>query len=261
MRPAKARAPTLLMALLVGVLPVGIAQVDDPVQEIDALTLQWTGLEHQKDLLQANWRTQKPVLEQQLSLLERETRELNEFLATFARQQDEVEQRRLELLEEQTRLEQEQAALERSLVQASLKLRALHSELPPPLLEAWTEELPGLDNLLLTPSEKLQLVLELLRQLDDFEQKITLHETVMTLADGRDYSVTQVYLGLSHGWYVTADQRFAAEGMAGPGGWLWTPVTDGGPIADIVDILERRLDPDLVSIPLKLNVQSAAGGD
>ena len=54
----------------------------------------------------------------------------------------------------------------------------------------------------------------------------------MTLSDGQEHVVKQVYLGLSHGWYVTADQSFAAAGKPGPDGWLWTPVTDAAPIAN-----------------------------
>jgi len=230
---------------------------DDPVEEIHDLTLQWTGLEHQKDLLQANWRTDKPILEQQLSLLEREIRELSDFLEATAQEQDEVVQRRLELLELQTQLEREQAALEEGLEVSAIALHTLHPQLPQPLLEAWEQELPRLNSPLLTPSEKLQLVVELLGQLDDFEQKITLHETVMVLADGQEYLVQQVYLGLSHGWYVTADGLFAAAGMATPDGWQWTPATDGTRIAQIVGILERRMNPELVSIPLQLTAQPA----
>ena len=206
---------TPLHAVLLGslLIPVISFAADDPVEDIHQLTLQWTRLEHQKDLLRKNWRRDEPVLEQQLSLLERETRKLNQFLKESAQEQDEVEQRRLELLEQQTRLEQEQAAI---------RLKALHVQLPPPLLEGWEEELPRLENPLLTSSEKLQLVLNLLSQLDDFQQKVTLHETVMTLADGQEYLVKQVFLGLSHGWYVTADQSHAATGMPNPDGWLWT---------------------------------------
>lgn len=261
MRPAFLEPKVIVIALL-GALSAGSASSqDDPLRTIDALTLEWTGLEHQKDLLEADWRTQKPVLEQQLSLLEREARELNTLLEASTREQDEVEERRLELLEEQTRLEQEQEALERSLTQAALVLRSLHRELPPPLLEAWNEELPRLDDPLLTATEKLQLVLELLGQLDDFDRKITVHETVMALADGRDYAVKQVYLGLSHGWYVTADQGLAGAGRTGPEGWRWSAVADGRPIARIINVLERRVDPELVSIPLALDAPPASGGN
>ncbi len=249
---------TILHTVLFGglLIPMISFAADDPVEDIHQLTLQWTGLEHQKDLLRKNWRGDKPVLEQQLSLLEREIQELNRFLKESAQEQGEVEQRRLELLEQQTRLEKEQAALERSLRQAAIRLKALHVQLPPPLVKGWEEELPRLEEPLLTSSEKLQLVLNLLTQLDDFQQKVTLNETVMTLADGKEYLVKQVFLGLSHGWYVTADQSHAASGMANPDGWEWTPVTNGEQIAHIIAILERRVNPELITIPLQLNAQA-----
>jgi len=255
------RETTIVLLLLAAFAPSsGAQEAADPIQEVDALTQQWTSLEHQKDELRAEWRTQKPTLEQQLALLEREIAELNTFLETTAAQQDDVEQRRLTMLEEQTRLEEEAGALEASLGQASLELHALQRDLPPPLAETWAEELARFDNPLETVTERFQKLIELLGQLDDFSAKVTLNEAVMTLGDGRDHVVKQVYLGLSHGWYVTADQQFAAAGRLGPNGWAWTSITDTAPIAKIVGILEQRVDPDFVSIALDLN-QPPRGGD
>ena len=78
---------SILVLVAVLVQPSG-AQDANPVSEIDALTQQWTDLEHQKDTLRADWRTQKPVLEQQLRLIERETAELTALLETTAAQRD-----------------------------------------------------------------------------------------------------------------------------------------------------------------------------
>ena len=135
MRRPSVRAEAILVLLLAAgaLLPSSAQEPANPIQEIDALTVQWTNLEHQKDELRSQWRSQEPVLEQQLALLEREITELNALLEATAAQQDDVEQRRLELLEEQTRLEEESAELEASLMQASLALHSLHRGLPPPL--------------------------------------------------------------------------------------------------------------------------------
>ncbi len=250
---------TLLHVVFLCILVFSITSfsADDPVNDIHQLTMQWTRLERQKDLLRTNWHRDKPVLEQQLSLLERETQELNQFLKESSQEKDEVEKRRLELLEKQTNLEQEQEVLERSLKQANMQLKALHIQLPPPLFEGWGKDLPRLEDPLLTGSEKLQLVINLLRQLDDFQQKVTLNEIIMTLDDGKEYLVKQVFLGLSHGWYITADKRYAAAGMPNPDGWKWIPAENGEQISRIIAILERRTDPELVTIPLKLNSQKA----
>lgn len=248
---------TLFHVVFLGIFLFSVTSfsADDPVNNIHQLTMQWTRLEHQKDLLRTNWRRDKPVLEQQLSLMEREIQKLNQFLKESSQEKDEVEKRRLELLENQTHLEQEQSVLDRSLKLANIQLKALHIQLPPPLFEGWGKDLPRLEDPLLTSSEKLQFVLNLLSQLDDFKQKVTLNETVMTLTDGKEYLVKQVFLGLSHGWYITADKSHAASGMAYPDGWKWIPVGDGEQIARIIAILERRTDPELITIPLKLNTQ------
>src|SRR6185436_13763229 len=215
MRRVGTTTSTAIIVLLAALAAPTSAQDTDPVRDIDALTQQWTDLEHQKDVLRADWRTQKPVLEQQLRLIERETAELTSLLETTAAQRDEVEQRRLELLTEQTELEAEAAALEASLAQASVVLRSLQRDLPPPLSTAWVDELARLDNNVETSTERFRKLIELLGQLEDFEAKITLNEVVMTLGDGQEHVVKQVYLGLSHGWYVTAVESFAAAGKPG----------------------------------------------
>ena len=232
-------------------LAVPAAGADLP-GEIEVLTRQWIGLERQRDALRADWQRQRPVLEQQLALLAQEEEELRTLLASAEDRQSEVEARRLELLEAQAAMEQEQAAVERELDRAVIGIRRLHGQLPPPLAEAWREDIGRLDDDNLGSSEVMQIVVDMLTALQDFQQRLSLHEDMITLEDGTSYRVRQVYLGLSHGWYLSVGGELAGAGAPSPEGWRWQTLEDGAFIADMIAILESRQPARLLRVPLSL---------
>ena len=246
----------LVAALFVTGLPSALA-ADDAVQQVDGLVTQWTSLQRQQDVLLSNWRQDKPVLEQRLDLLERESKSLSEVLDQSSKQQDQVEQRRLDLLQQQTQLEQEQDALTSSLSRIAAALHTLQPQLPPPLVAAFGKELPKLDAPERSASEKLQTALGLLGQLADFQQKVTVNETVMKLADGEDHLVKQIYLGTAQGWYVSTDLKHAAVGVPSVDGWRWIETDEAAAINRVLAILERKQSPELVSVPARLANASA----
>ena len=225
---------------------------DDLTDDVPNLALQWTSLERQRGVLESNWREQQPVLEQQLDLLEREREELSSFLEETETAQDEVEERRLELLERQSVLEQQQASLERQLESAMLQLQSLRRQLPPPIAADWDEQLPQLRAEFLTTSERLQVLLEMLGDLDDFNRRVSLHEETMTLADGEEHLVSEVYLGVAQGWYVTANGGYAGIGRPGPDGWQWQSSDEPEAIERVIAILERRRNVELAALPVEL---------
>lgn len=237
--------------LLLGACGPVLAQ-DDPTGEIETLALRWTALERQRNLLESNWRDEQPVLEQQLGLLERERQELTSFLEQTETAQDEVEDRRGELLERQSMLEQQQASLEREVQAAILQAQRLYRQLPPPMIAAWDERLPELNADYLTTSERLQALLEMLGDLDDFNRRLGLHEEVMTLSDGQEHLVNEVYLGLAYGWYATADGLFAGAGLPRANGWQWQSSDEPEAINRVIAILERRRNAELVGLPVEL---------
>ena len=238
-------------AALVLVVSAGLAQ-EDRTQEVESLTLQWTNLERQRNLLQSNWRTEEPVLEQQLVLLDREREELSAFLEQTEVAQDEVEARRLELLDRQSQLEREQAALEIELTTAIAQLQGLYRQLPPPMVVAWSERLPELDADYLTTSERLQVLLEMLGGLDDFQRRISLQEAVMTLPNGEEHLVKQVYLGLAQGWYLSANGLYAGVGQPSAEGWQWIGLDEPEMVDRLIAVLERRRNAEFLSLPILL---------
>ena len=225
---------------------------DDPTEDVQSLALQWTSLERQRNVLESDWRREQPVLEQQLALLERERVELSDFLEQTATAQDEVEERRLELLERQSELEQQQASLERELEAAVLRVQSLHRRLPPPMASAWDERMPQLQADFLTTSERLQVLLEMLGDLDDFNRRVSLNEETMTLGDGEEHLVREVYLGLAQGWYVSANRSYAGIGRPGPSGWEWRPSDEAEAVDRVIEILERRRNVELAALPVEL---------
>jgi chromosome segregation ATPase len=246
-RSARACA-SLFVAACCGVC---LAQ-DDPTEDVQSLALQWTSLERQRNLLESNWRAEQPVLEQQLALLERERAELSAFLEQTETAQDEVEERRLELLERQSELERQQASLELELEAAIIQVQSLHRQLPPPLTAGWDVRMAELRAEFLTTSERLQVLLEMLGDLDDFDRRISLHEETMMLADGQEHLVNEVYLGLAQGWYVSANGSFAGIGSPGANGWEWRTTDEPEAIERVIAILERRRNVELVALPVEL---------
>ena len=190
--------------------------------EADALVRQWTALEQQRSRLQSDWLMRRQSLQQRFELLALEQQALREFLAAHRGSTDEVEARRFELLEQQTAHEARQEALAAWLDGVAIVLERLQPRLPPPLAAEWQASLQVADaggNA--SSSERLNHVLSMLRAVDDFQRVIPLHTTTMTLADGTAMRVDHAFLGLSQGWYVSADGLHAGYGRPGPDGWLW----------------------------------------
>ncbi|MDT8397409.1 MAG: DUF3450 family protein [Pseudomonadales bacterium] len=248
-----------LFLVLLAMLP-GTAgfSAETAAADLQKLMLDWTALERQKDRLISNWHQQQPILEQQLYLLAKEQEELRALLENTAQNQDEVEARRLQLLQEQTAVEQQQRYLEQGLNSAIAHIDRLYPQLPPPMSMVWQDQLPALHDEQLSSSERLQEVIAMLTSLHDFQQKISLHETLMALDEGSPpYLVRQVYLGLSHGWYVSADGSRAGHGSIGPEGWHWQPGADGEIVSRLIAILDGRQPPALLSVPVVLSTPAA----
>jgi hypothetical protein len=249
----KSLTRTLLLAA-VGLLPGAMGHAAEATgADLQKLLLDWTALERQQDILKSNWRRQQPILEQQLFLLSREEEELRALLATTADSRDEVESKRLELLQEQTALEQQQQQVQQSLDLAVANVERLYPLLPPPLAEDWQGRMADLRSALLSDSERLQVVVELLTSLHEFQQGITRHETVMELDDGARYLVRQVYLGASQGWYLSADGSRAGYGTSTAAGWHWQSGFDSARVAQLLDVLDGRQPPALLAMPVTLS--------
>ncbi len=235
---------------------------DSSFEQVDRLVSQWTDIEQQRSLIESQWRKRQAVLDQQIILFEAELNALQKALSEDSRQTSEVEQQRKQLVEEQIQAERDQAVLEAALVVDFAELKSLHGQLPPPLQQLWADRLSDVALVEADTSERLDLLLSLLTELENFDKRVALHEDIM-LIDGQEVQVQQVYLGLSQAWYTDIGGRHAGYGFSSPLGWQWLAhgEVEGLAPKDVLELVRMLQNPGtarLLDLPLRLHGFNAA---
>lgn len=257
--PATGRIHTFIFTLFsITFSPLLAAQTAN-IQEMQELVERWIIVEQQETALVTDWQNQQQIMQQRLVLLDEEGAQLEGIVSTNTSNIDEVTERRLTLLELQNSMEDSQQKMEQALLFALRAVNSLHAQLPPPLVEAWQERLDLLASQTGNDVEKnsntqLQALLEMLTQFQDFEQRVSLNEDTITTPDGNEVLVKQLYLGVSHAWYVSPDGQFSGYGQSSPNGWVWLekPVVDAETVQQAIAMLERNVNVQLIELPIIL---------
>lgn len=235
-------------------------------QTLDKLMLQWLEIESQKGRLQSEWSLRKAELDQRLNLMNIEQTALTEIVVQGSKATNDVDQRRLSLLQSQDKLELEQTQVDSQIQTTTTLIQALKIKLPPPLQSEWNEKLPLLLQKGVSNSEKLERILSLLKLVEDFNNRVALNRTTMTLPNSQgetvELLVTQFYLGTAQGWYVSDDGAVYGYGRATALGWTWWHNQDASKelgralnpktLLALRAILENPTSATFISLPIKI---------
>lgn len=197
-----------------------VAVKADTVSELENLVNKWLQIENQNNALNAHWLEQKSTMAQTLTLLNAEQKQLSQLNERRQQNTSELAQKREQLISKQSKLESEQQQLNDQLTLIAQRLLSLQVQLPPPLLTSW-QNAGDLTNQQLTTTEKLQIALKMLTLLEDFQQRISIHEMAIRHPDGQEVWVKQLYLGASQAWFVSEDLSYVGIGFATDLGWQW----------------------------------------
>lgn len=247
-------ARIFLVLGLILVLLHSKASAQSRSDKVQAMIQQWLAIEQQADHLQRDWSQQQIILEQRLQLLNAEKASLKAHLIKHSSHQSEVQKTRVELAQQQNQLEKNQIKMTAALQLTANNIGAMTTQLPQPLAEHWQQTLskPLAEK---SNSEKLDRYLTLLKAMDEFNKKITRHQTLM-LVDGKQILVDQVYLGLSQGWYLSRDNQHAGIGHASSQGWQWQ--ADNSLVPMLSDIITALKQPEKARLlPIKINLVAA----
>ena len=234
------------IALISCVAPFSLA-AESSAQSIDELTRQWLETEHQKSRLISRWQDDKPLAEQRLELLRAEKKQLTELLAKRESKGDAVDQKREELVRQQSDLESEQAETEALVTTLATRLDAFKPMLPPPLQSTW-DNAAGDDS-----NNQLRLQLARLSSLKEFNERVTLHSMRLKPDNSpEDVLVRQLYLGASQAWFSSADGSYAGTGSVSDGEWVWRfrSDIDAGQILRAIAIAEKQSPAQTLSLPV-----------
>lgn len=235
--------------------------LESKVTEADNLIKQWLSIERQRNALTLDWQSQKPILEQRLTLLKQEKKQLKGKSSQHILDTSDVDKKRNELITSQNNMESNQAQIEGALVKYYQIILQLHPQLPPPLFKVWQGALNDPTFKSADTSKKLTTLLKLLEQLNDFNQRISHSESTLTVEGSsgeKEIMVRQLYMGLSQAWYVSLDGLLTGRGFPEKNGWRWISdnQVSGNTVNNAIAMIERNTEAQFLTLPISLDSDS-----
>lgn len=254
---------TLLMAVLLAVPAGGARAQDDRDQRADtvesarATLARWVETQQIISREREDWQIGKEVLEQRISLLEREIATIDQGLAEVRASAGEADRRKGEMMDEERTLENATAVLQESIELFEGRTKELLLTLPEPLrgrVDLLSRRLPADPaNTELSLSQRFQNVVGVLNEVNKFNRDLLVANEVLELPDGTRTEVRSLYVGLGQAYYVTADGGAAGIGHAADGVWTWQPANELAPqVTRAIAILQNEEVPDYVPLPVDL---------
>ena len=226
--------------------------------ELDPLSKlkEWIGVEKTYSQEREEWRAKKVWLEEQITLGETELKSLREKSKDIEAIFDDSEKETESLLATQKELELQVQKLEAILSKVEKVILGLRIQFPEPLqkeleiafLKITNREKPTDGRL----SERFQNALAILALVQNFDQKVTIAETLRTTDQGETYLVDTIYFGLGQAYYTGA--KDAGVGVPSDRGWQWKSFPKlKEPIRKTIAIAQgQRGDISFVNLPISL---------
>ena len=254
------RAATALVALATLGLAAAVP-LQDGEQDLDTTRTaleQWVEtrriISHEK----REWVLGKELLQERIEVVQREIEALRESIAEAESSIAEADGKRVELVERNEELESATAVLGEVAERVEGKLSALLPRVPEPVrdrVKPLSQQIPEAgEETKLSLSQRFQNVIGVLNEVNKFNREVSVASEVRALPDGSTAEVTALYVGVGHGYYVTANGLSAGVGRSTADGWEWTPANDiAADVARAVKILKNEEAAAFISLPVEID--------
>ena len=231
------------------------AQDKASIENVRGTLSEWVQARQLTSRLQAEWRSEKEMLEQTAALYEKEIGDLKEQLAKADTSSTQVQEERTKLEAEKTELGEATAKVSEWVNRFERRLRELSAAFPPPLaskLDHLMKRLPEEpDKARLSPVERMQNLVGILNEVDKFNSSISVESELQKRPSGEELQVKTLYVGLGQAYFVDKTGDFAGVGIPSKDGWQWAEAPGlGGHILKCIAIYENTQPPAFVELPL-----------
>ena len=218
---------------------------------------QWMENERVIARRQREWKESKAFLEERIELVKREIAATREDIDKAKTAISEFDQKAAELIEENGKLKAASAELADRIATLEARSLKLLQRLPDPIrdeVKSLSQQIPeDPEGTKLALSTRFEKVIGILNHINKFNRDIKTFSEVRQLSDGRSAQVTAIYVGISQGYYVSADGQHAGVGMATAEGWEWTPNNAAAdPIAQTIAVLRNEQPASFIQLPTEI---------
>ncbi len=231
---------------------------ESPLESSQTAFDRWVDLQQSIAGEKSEWAVEKEYLGEEIRLLREEIEALTEKENQLKKSTDTIEADLKKIADENESLKNASTVVEQKLPDLEKGILELNKTFPVALqsiVETLVNRLPkeGASNV---PgvSERLQVVVGVLGQVDKFNGQLSVQTEVQTSESGDRIQVRVLYLGLAQAWFVNQDGKLAGHGKPGATGWIWTRDDSLAPIINqAIAIHENTAVANYVNLPVSVN--------
>lgn len=217
-----------------------------------------TWVETQKAIseTQAEWKAEKAIVQDLISLLENEKATITEKIDSLEDGADATDKKRSELNAKRDKLVASTDTLEAYIPKLEDQARTFLAMLPKPLLEEIDQLIRRLPEdsakSTLPVSQRLLTVIGILNKIDKFNTSISLVSEIKTI-DSSSVEVTTLYIGLAGAYFSDESGSYAGIGVPSADGWVWTEEPDiSTDVVALIKSYQGKTEAKFVELPVNV---------
>lgn len=263
MKTLIARCLKLQILLLGSILLSFTPAQANTLDHLRDLVQKWVETERLISEEEQAWQENKAEMGDLLTALGKEEKILKEKIKATKNLTLSVDKERVDLLKERSEYRDVSQLLKTEIKNYERQIITLYRGLPDPLQQELSPQYQKLNagqaSENTSPSEslsvRLRAVISMMTQIQKFDNSVTLVKDIRQTKQGTEVEVDILYLGLTQAYYVDKKMQQAGIGVPTAEGWRWTEqLSLAQGIKEATDIYEGRNSPDLIQLPLTLNL-------